>query len=149
MQAFSMKMLLLLLLAFFVKTQPFLLDLFDLLDFGLIVVVEHAKVCRLLLLRLRLQLGLKHNFQLLCVVLANICLDFLQLLEGDGLVVVLGGFFSKRKFGVCPIMPLSLFCPWLSLFCPWLSLFCPWLSLFCPSFLLNKKIQLLPFAVLI
>ena len=41
--------------------------------------------------------------------------------------------------GVCPIMPLSLFCPclslfwfWLSLLCPWLSLFCPWLSLFCP-----------------
>ena len=34
--------------------------------------------------------------------------------------------------GVCPIMPLTLFCPWLSLFCPWLSLFCPWLSLSSP-----------------
>ena len=66
--------------------------------------------------------------------------------------------------GVCPIMPLSLFCPWLSLFCPclslfcprlslscpWLSLFCPWLHLFCPSlFLWDKMIQLLSFAVLV
>ena len=48
---------------------------------------------------------------------------------------VLYNYCSKKKWrvlGVCPIMPLSLFCPWLSLFCPWLSLFCPWLSLSCP-----------------
>ena len=28
------------------------------------------------------------------------------------------GSQADRKLGVCPIMPLSLFCPWLSLFCP-------------------------------
>ena len=39
---------------------------------------------------------------------------------------------DAKQLGVCPIMPLSLFCPWMSLFCPWLSLFCPWLSLSCP-----------------
>ena len=51
-----------------------------------------------------------------------------QLLSSYGLGVMV----FWRYFGVCPIMPLSLFCSWLSLFCPWVSLFCPWLSLSCP-----------------
>ena len=77
-----------------------------------------------------------------------------------------------RFLGVCPIMPLSLFCPWLSLYCPWVSLFLflvvpvlslvilvlslavPVMSLTAPPrllllSLLDKRIMLQPFAVLV
>ena len=36
--------------------------------------------------------------------------------------------------GICPIMPQSLFCPWLSLFCPCFVLACPCFVPGCTSF---------------